>query len=89
MKELTEEILIKTLRYSSKDALIFLLRKHGIGCCGNHTLTKVELIDLSQNDFQTMKKLFQQFPLGWWFNLSGNTVSIIIWLLDDYLFIVG
>jgi hypothetical protein len=75
MKELTEEIILRASKSSPQDALIFILRKYGIGCCSSsYIISSAEYIDLSWNDLQTVSQLFEQFPRGWWFNLSHNNV---------------
>jgi hypothetical protein len=75
MKEITEDLLIKASKNSPNDVKTIILRRLGIGGCGTTVVSHVECVDLSNNDLQTMIRLFHQFPSGWWFNLSGNTVS--------------
>jgi hypothetical protein len=74
MKEITEELLLRASKSSPNDIKTLILRRIGIGGCGATVVSNVECVDLSNNDLQTMLRLFQQFPSGWWFNLSGNTV---------------
>jgi hypothetical protein len=77
MKEITEELLLRASKSSPNDIKTLILRRIGIGGCGATVLSHVECVDLSNNDLQTMLRLFQQFPSGWWFNLSGNTVRFL------------
>lgn len=72
--QLTEEIILRAAKNSPNDAKTLILRRFGLGKCGEKVVTSVELIDLSENDLQTVTGLFSQFPSGWWFDLSENAV---------------
>lgn len=84
MKELSDEIILKITKNSPNDIKIIILKKIGIGKCGNKIISKVELIDLSNNEIQTISNLFLQFPSSWWINLSNNEVNFIYFLSIFY-----
>lgn len=84
MRELSEELMVKTMKRPIDEVDAVLLPRQSIGRV-DCVFPKAELVDLSHNILLSISDVFDIFPSGWWFNLQNNAVERIFCVLIFFL----
>ena len=81
MRDLTLQIISKSVKCNFNDALCMVVNHAGIGNYGTQQLPTLFLIDLSINDLRNLNGLFFNFPSAWWIYLSNNQVNLYHYII--------